>query len=1001
MSKKSQLSPTNEAQASRFFKRDRLFRKLDNARKKPLIWITGPAGSGKTAIISGYIEARKLRAFWCRADFIAAYEGIPDIKSSDEPCVLIFDNYHDLPYSSNFHHDLKSSLSKLQQGVNVIFLSRHEPHPVLLDDVTKHGNRIGWDELRLTYDETKEFLSACNGFEEKDILRLYQKTEGWIMGLIAYSENRDKNDLPHPNTDAFYPADIKNAFEAMLDKLDSSSCEFLLKTSIFRSITTLMAERLTMNPHAEQILSGLYRKSFFIERKDSEYSYQPLFREFLLCRAQKESSGSEWIEICLRAAGILFEAGREPEAGDILIEHSLWDGLADLIIKAAPKLAANGHITAVSEWTAVLPESYFGLNPRLLYWKGLSSPDDNGAEALQKYLELCSVSNNNDGMLLSFAALSDRYIASSEFGHAENLISLVEPTMRNDASCSASKYFDDAVMNLFVLMSLSSPGHPDISFWEDKAFISVLAGHKTDINRRLISGINLCRYYLWMGDFSKAAFIRSFLVDNIRPEQVSEKIIGLFDELEVFYDLFAGAASASLKKSLGFLKEPANKKNIRILMHGLAASIEEDDNVSFDRIYQQLSLLINDAKESELAYYHYLLACREQMNRDNDRAFYNQELALKLLAKSGLSLEQPLFFIKMAEIQYERGSLSELEHYLSLARDAALKIKSLFFKHLSEFLELQILMDRGAASLNDSLNKAMLGMRAQNFFGIIWFNRSFTTRVCMKALQAGIEKDSALDVIRKRRLMPDTPPLDVEEWPYPIMIYTLGRFDLIKDSRPFKASGRLQSKPMIMLKALIAFGGVDVSKSQIVDALWPEVEGDAANTSFESTLYRLRRLIDDYKGIQLCDGQLSLDPCYYWVDSWAFEHMVGKADAAWQFSKSAGHKDRDVLREALSFSEKVVSMYKGAFLPADSDNAWAISKRESLRSKFVHSAAKAGEYWISDGKWKMAADWFQRCLDIDESSELFYQRLITCYKNLGLNIEADKLSDRITPVFHV
>ncbi|TAN42859.1 MAG: hypothetical protein EPN22_11630 [Nitrospirae bacterium] len=1002
MAKKSQLSQTDDAQSSRFFKRERLFRKLDSARKKPIIWISGPAGSGKTTLLSGYIESRKLRSFRGLNDLSegpSVYSGIPDKNSIAGPYLLIFDNYHNVPYSSDLHRSLKADLSNIPKGVNVIFLSRHEPHPVLLAEVVSNGTLIGWDELRLNYDETKEFLSAGDRFGDDDILRLYRKTDGWIMGLVAHIEHNEGKEYSSCNEDIFCPDEIADAFAGMFAKLDCSFREFLLKTAVFRTMSAAMAERLSRNPHAEQILSGLCRRSFFIEKVDSGYCCQPLFREFLLQRARKEFSDGEWTEISHSAARILSAAGREGEAGDVLIGHGLWDALAGFIIDAAPAMAAKGRLEAVSEWTAALPEDYFSADPRLLYWKGLSEADNGGVKFLEEALKLCSALKDKEAMLLSFLALSDMYISSSEFSRAEGLISFVETGMRNDPSFSVSGSFGDAVMNLFVLMSVNRPDHPDISFWEDRAFVSVLAGHNADINRRLSAGVNLCRYYLWIGDFSKAAFIRGFLIDHIRMDGVSSKVLGLFDELEAFYDLFVGPTSAIIIKSLGLLQGPEEKGRIGLLMHGLAASIEEDDALSFDRIYQHLSSLLNSAKESELAYYHYLLACRGQINGDHDKAFYNQSLALNLLAKSGRRLEEPLFFIKMAEIQYERGVFSDADHFRLSAREAACRMNSSFFEHLCALLDQHVLFDRGAGyEVNDCLNKAMLSVRAQKLLGLIWTNHAFMTRICMKALQSGIEKDTALEVIRKRRLMPDTPPLDVEEWPYPVMIYALGRFAVIKDSLTLKGAVKLQSKPIAMIKALIAFGGVDVSKAQIIDALWPEADGDSAVTSFESTLHRLRRLIEDYKGIQLCDGQLSLDPRYYWVDAWAFEHMVGKADASWQSSRSAGHKNHDALNAALGLSEKTINLYKGAFLPADSDSAWTISKRESLRNMFVSSASKPGEYWISEGKWKTAADWFRRCIDIDGSAEVFYRRLISCYKNLGLNIEADKLYGRMQAV---
>src|SRR5512139_2474169 len=48
--------------------RERLFRLLDEGRDRPVTWVSGPPGSGKTSMVSGYLEARKLPCLWYRFD---------------------------------------------------------------------------------------------------------------------------------------------------------------------------------------------------------------------------------------------------------------------------------------------------------------------------------------------------------------------------------------------------------------------------------------------------------------------------------------------------------------------------------------------------------------------------------------------------------------------------------------------------------------------------------------------------------------------------------------------------------------------------------------------------------------------------------------------------------------------------------------------------------------------------------------------------------------------
>ena len=105
---------------------------------------------------------------------------------------------------------------------------------------------------------------------------------------------------------------------------------------------------------------------------------------------------------------------------------------------------------------------------------------------------------------------------------------------------------------------------------------------------------------------------------------------------------------------------------------------------------------------------------------------------------------------------------------------------------------------------------------------------------------------------------PDNPPLHLEKWPCALKIYTLGRFVVLKNGQPIRFSRKAQQKPLSMLKALIAFGGREVRKDQIADALWPEADGDMVEQSFATTLHRLRKVIGYRNAIELQHERVTL-----------------------------------------------------------------------------------------------------------------------------------------------
>jgi len=44
--------------------RRRLFLRLDRLHSRPILWVSGPPGSGKTSLIASYLDVRKLSCLW-------------------------------------------------------------------------------------------------------------------------------------------------------------------------------------------------------------------------------------------------------------------------------------------------------------------------------------------------------------------------------------------------------------------------------------------------------------------------------------------------------------------------------------------------------------------------------------------------------------------------------------------------------------------------------------------------------------------------------------------------------------------------------------------------------------------------------------------------------------------------------------------------------------------------------------------------------------------------
>lgn len=256
--------------------------------------------------------------------------------------------------------------------------------------------------------------------------------------------------------------------------------------------------------------------------------------------------------------------------------------------------------------------------------------------------------------------------------------------------------------------------------------------------------------------------------------------------------------------------------------------------------------------------------------------------------------------------------------------------------------------------------------------------RGWSSILAAEALRRDIETPRVRRFIREFDLA--APSRELEAWPWPVKIRTLGRFSLLVAEQPVTFAGKAPRKPLALLKALIAFGTRDVRDYQLIDALWPEEEGDAARDAFWVALHRLRKLLGDPRAVIVEEGRITLNPRLCWIDTVAFESMLGGTET----------------REARPLqAQHALALYGGEFLPGDRHEPWTAPLRERMRAKFMHQFGRLGADFERRGEWQHALELYLRGLDADALTESFYQGLMRCHAALGRPADAASVYQRL------
>jgi DNA-binding SARP family transcriptional activator len=204
-------------------------------------------------------------------------------------------------------------------------------------------------------------------------------------------------------------------------------------------------------------------------------------------------------------------------------------------------------------------------------------------------------------------------------------------------------------------------------------------------------------------------------------------------------------------------------------------------------------------------------------------------------------------------------------------------------------------------------------------------------------------------------------------------VHVLGRFRLLLGDIPIATPPRLR-RPLQLLQALIAFGGIEVGAGMLIDALWSDSEGDAAYHALESTLYRLRRLLGAREAIRMVGGKVSLNRDQLWVDLWQFEEEL--------------QRPQDPEGDAGERIGRLRHFYQGHFLEHELERPWMLRARQEVRDRLLRAIRDAARQCEQKRQWEAAADIYRSAIELDSLNEGLYRALMLCHDELGDHSEA-------------
>jgi LuxR family transcriptional regulator, maltose regulon positive regulatory protein len=1012
--------------------RERLFARLEEERaRRRAICVVGPPGAGKTTLVASWLMKARLPGIWYQVDggdvdpaaffyylglaagsfrrkgqkplplltpeYLADLEGFARRYFRDlfarmpDGSTLVLDNYQEVPGDQIFHALVAQAIDELPQDATLIAISRQDPPDCYVRLIA--NERVGfidWNELRLTAGEAKAIGAKRGLTNDHGIQTLYQASGGWAAGLTLMLERLKRGgDSPERAQPDTREGVFRYFASVVFERLPPDARHLLLTTAILPRVSDQTAKRMSGKAAAAQLLDQFYRQRLFIDRRKdgagATYQYHALFREFLLEHGRGRFAPRERVELIDRAGELLERNGDANDAIRLYGEVSNWPAVHRIIVTEAGNLLGRGRWKSLLEWLALLPAAQVETSAALRYWRGMAQLASDPAAArleLEASRRLYEEGNEPAGQLCAIVGiLSTHFVQDNPLAQYAPWIDPMAELFARVESWTVPAIELEARSMFLMAGSHLRPGHPLLPSTALRV-LSLLDDARIDSNTCAAGALRALVYFLWTGQVDLAKRVNGKLDAVFSSGEALAVHVAMGYAFRGLYQHLtlsdSAAASRSVEHALAIAAENglANAQSMASQFQGIVNVALERDLDLAQAGLQRVAALGFEGNLNKETTYHLARAHLSKWRGDAAGALRHANLCVRA-ARANCAAFVVIVGSNLVNIYVDAGEYTQagnlLEEVRGLIRETCLEN----FGAALDLEEAYLALRQDNRDLCHERLRTALRLVQENtrHAATLHYMCGSIPALFAEALRSGIETEHVCKLIASWEVpAPVDAPFD---WPFPLTVKTLGQFEVRLHGRPLKFGRKVPRKVLELLKAVIAFGGKDVAIERIYDALWPDLEADAAHGAFATSLYRLRKIMPRADLMVLKDGKLSLDFGACRVDALFLDSLPDMGD------------------EVSEARYQIAALYQGTFLPDDGHAPWVTPMQERLRRKFIAACSKLGRDLENARDWDKAIALYSRAIDSDDLAEELYQRLMNCHLQSCRHAEAAAVFRRL------
>lgn len=219
------------------------------------------------------------------------------------------------------------------------------------------------------------------------------------------------------------------------------------------------------------------------------------------------------------------------------------------------------------------------------------------------------------------------------------------------------------------------------------------------------------------------------------------------------------------------------------------------------------------------------------------------------------------------------------------------------------------------------------------------------------------------------------------EGKHKLEVFALGPGNVLMDGQPIDTwEGHLPR--------LLFFFALDrpiITRSEICQAFWPELDTDQAVNVFHVTKRRLHKALD--MDVLVHDGG------YYRVNpDLAIQYDVMDFVGALMAGRDEENPNR------IAAWQKAIDLYRGPFLQGHTDR-WIVDRRDDFRAGYLEALSEMARVRLGEERLEHALGLFQRALAEDFTREPIHREVMQLYAKMGRRSEAAAHYQRLVDDF--